>query len=67
VIAHAGGFVTGLLLGAAIALVPPRSNRRATANRTAGALALVLFCVTWTLAIVLGQNALLDHDLPRSY
>ncbi len=67
VIAHAGGFVAGLLLGAALALMPPRSNRRAIADRTAGALALALFCVAWTLAIVFGQNAPLDHDLPRNY
>jgi len=56
VIAHAGGFLTGGLLGAALALVPPRWSRGPKVDQLAGLAALFLFAVAWCLAISLGRE-----------
>ena len=49
VIAHFGGFVTGLLLGLLLALAP-RLNRRPLVNLIAGILFAVLLILPWWLA-----------------
>jgi len=47
--AHFGGFITGLILGAAL-IFAPRLTRSAAANEVAGGLFCVLTIVPWWLA-----------------
>lgn len=49
-VAHAGGFITGVLLGSLLRLVP-RMIQSAAANIGAGAIVCVLFLLTWWLAL----------------
>lgn len=58
VIAHAGGFGAGILLGAALALLPRRWTHRARLEQAAGVSAILLFAIAWALAIALG------HEVP---
>jgi membrane associated rhomboid family serine protease len=51
VLAHVAGFITGLGLGAALALCPPALPQSAWANRLALATCLGLAAVTWWLAL----------------
>jgi membrane associated rhomboid family serine protease len=50
VVAHGGGFVAGLLLGAGLA-VSPKLTRSSLANLTAGFLFAALVILTWALAL----------------
>ena len=52
VVAHTGGFVGGLLLGALLNLLPSRRARETRADRLAGAAAIVLAAVCWALALL---------------
>ena len=51
VIAHAGGFVGGLLLGIVMAWIPQQRLLSAPVNAVCGAVLAVLIAVTWTLAL----------------
>lgn len=50
VIAHAGGFASGLVLGLVLSLLPARLMRPAAVERVAWATLLLLFVGTWVLA-----------------
>jgi len=65
VIAHAAGFVAGGLLGAALALMPPRWTRRPKVDQLAGLAALFLLVAAWSLALTSGQSWPLDPALPK--
>lgn len=66
VIAHAGGFLTGGILGAALALVPPRWSRRPIVEQVAGVIAVILFAIAWALAIAFGQDLPMNHRIPNA-
>ena len=66
VIAHAGGFLAGVVLGAALALAPSRWSRKPAVDQTAGAIALVVFGIAWALAIAFGENVPMTHEIPRT-
>jgi len=51
VVAHLGGFVSGLLLGAGLARLPGSLAQNPKVDRVAGALAAGLALVTWGLAL----------------
>jgi membrane associated rhomboid family serine protease len=55
VLAHAGGFVTGVVFGAGLALMPPRWLRNERWDRLAGGVAVVGYAVAWALALGLGR------------
>ena len=50
VVAHLGGFVTGLLLGAVLTLAP-RLTSRASLNLLAGALFCAIVILSWWFAL----------------
>lgn len=50
VVAHFGGFVAGLLLGAALT-INPNLARKSVANVSAGLLFAIFVIWTWTLAL----------------
>lgn len=51
VVAHAGGFAGGLLLGLGLNFLPGRLGPRTAADRWAGAAALLLIAACWSLAV----------------
>jgi membrane associated rhomboid family serine protease len=51
VVAHAGGFAGGLLLGLGLNFLPERLGPRTTAGRWAGAAAILLVAACWSLAL----------------
>jgi membrane associated rhomboid family serine protease len=55
VVAHLGGFVSGILLGTGLAWLPAPLRQNAKVDRVAGALAAGLTVVTWTLALWRGR------------
>lgn len=56
VLAHAGGFIAGCVLGACLALLPPRWTRNLKLDQAAGAAAVLLFAVAWALALAFGHS-----------
>lgn len=52
VVAHAGGFAGGLLLGILLNLLPPGWGRGTRADQLAGAVAILLTAVCWALALL---------------
>jgi hypothetical protein len=50
VIAHLGGFVSGLLLGGALSLVSQSTLLRQSVNVFAGTALVVLIALAWTMA-----------------
>lgn len=64
VVAHAGGFLTGALLGAVLALVPARWTRRPKVDQYAGLTALFLLVIAWSLAIGFGHELPAKHAIP---
>jgi len=48
--AHLGGFLSGVVLGAALAMVPPKQLHRAKFNVPAGLILTGLVIVTWRMA-----------------
>lgn len=57
VLAHAGGFVAGVVLGVGLALGPPRWTRDERWDRLAGAAAVLLYAAAWALALAIGHPA----------
>jgi hypothetical protein len=56
VLAHAGGFAAGLVLGTGLALGPPRWAQDERLDRLAGAGTVLAYTLAWALALVWGRN-----------
>ena len=50
VMAHLGGFVCGLILGGALAVVPQKALYRPAVNVLAGGVLAALIILSWTIA-----------------
>ncbi len=63
VVAHAGGFVVGVLEGGLLNLASPRWLKAPQSGRWAGVLAALLAVATWALALGAGAGHLTDPGL----
>jgi rhomboid protease GluP len=50
-VAHAGGFLSGIVLGGIVAVLPPRWWQNRVANYGSGGLAIALFLLTWWFSL----------------